>query len=90
MLLNEFTNEQYYKNIADKGLENYNEKYSFNHKNYKLLESIKNYFGPMRERRNEFAKNPEAVMQILQKGGAVALEIATKKMNLVKKQVGLI
>ncbi len=55
-----------------------------------LLESIKNYFGPMRERRNEFAKNPEAVMQILKKGGAVALEIATKKMNLVKKQVGLI
>lgn len=54
-----------------------------------LLESIKNYFGPMRERRNEFAKNPEAVMQILQKGGVVALEIATKKMNLVKKQVGL-
>jgi tryptophanyl-tRNA synthetase len=55
-----------------------------------LLESIKNYFGPMRERRNEFAKNPEAVMQILQKGGVVALEIATKKINLVKKQVGLI
>lgn len=55
-----------------------------------LLESIKNYFGPMRERRNEFAKNPEAVMQILKKGGAVALEIATKKMNEVKQKVGLI
>jgi tryptophanyl-tRNA synthetase len=55
-----------------------------------LLESIKNYFGPMRERRNEFAKNPEAVMQILQKGGAVALEIATKKMNEVKQKVGLV
>ncbi len=53
-----------------------------------LLESIKNYFGPMRERRNEFAKNPEAVMQILKKGGAVALEIATKKMNEVKQKVG--
>lgn len=55
-----------------------------------LLESIKNYFGPMRERRNEFAKNPESVIQILKKGGAVALEIATKKMNEVKQKVGLI
>lgn len=55
-----------------------------------LLESIKNYFGPMRERRAAFAQNPEAITEILKNGATVALEIATKKINLVKQQVGLV
>ena len=54
-----------------------------------LLESIKNYFGPMRERREAFAQNPEAITQILKTGGAAALKIATAKMTEVKQKIGL-
>ena len=43
----------------------------------------------MRERREAFAQNPEAITQILKTGGAAALKIATAKMTEVKQKIGL-
>lgn len=53
-----------------------------------LLESIKNYFGPMRERRAALAQDTNALHAVLKQGGQVALEIANKKINEVKQKIG--
>ncbi|MDD2935272.1 MAG: tryptophan--tRNA ligase [Candidatus Pacebacteria bacterium] len=50
---------------------------------------INDYLRPMREKRKELEKNPERVLEILEKGGKIANERAEKKMMNVRKKCGL-
>lgn len=54
-----------------------------------LLESIKNYFGEMRDRRNQLEKNLEYAHDILRTGSIKALERANQKMQIIREKVGL-
>ena len=54
-----------------------------------LLKNMIAFIAPLRERRKEIARNPEEVLKILKEGGAIAREIARKKMDEVRKKVGL-
>ena len=54
-----------------------------------LLTDILAMVTPMRARREEFAKNPELVAEILKKGGEKAKANAVAKMKLVREKVGL-
>jgi len=54
-----------------------------------LLADIIAFITPMRERRNELAKNPKLVTQILADGAAKARALAQAKMANVRKKVGL-
>ncbi|HBB44000.1 MAG TPA: tryptophan--tRNA ligase [Candidatus Yonathbacteria bacterium] len=56
----------------------------------KLSEKIIAFVSPMRARREEIAKNPEAVLKILREGGEVARAHAKMTMNDVREKVGLI
>ena len=63
--------------------------YGYGHAKKELLEAILNYFGEARARREELAKNPELVEQILAEGAKKARAIASKKIAEAKKIVGL-
>lgn len=54
-----------------------------------VTEKINNYLQPVREKRKELAKNPEAVLQILKEGGQKAQKIAEKKMKEIREKVGI-
>jgi tryptophanyl-tRNA synthetase len=54
-----------------------------------LIEDIDAFIKPMRERRIEFAKDPKKVLKILEKGGQAAKKIADKKLEEVKKAIGV-
>jgi tryptophanyl-tRNA synthetase len=54
-----------------------------------LAETILKYFQPMRTRRNELAKNPEYVAEILSKGAKEANSIAEQTIQQVRKLVGI-
>lgn len=54
-----------------------------------VTKKINNYLQPMREKRKELAKNPEAILKILEKGGKKAQKIASEKMKEVRRKVGL-
>ena len=54
-----------------------------------LLKNMIAFIAPLRERRKEIARNPEEVLRILKEGGVVARELARKKMDEVRKKVGL-
>ncbi len=54
-----------------------------------LIEDLDAYFGPMRERRAEYAKDPEAVRKILAEGGEKARSVAEAKMKEVRAKVGV-
>lgn len=54
-----------------------------------LVEKIIRYISPMRARREELARDPEAVMNILREGGEVARAQAQKMMSEVRAKVGL-
>lgn len=55
-----------------------------------LVEKIIAFVSPMRARREEIARNPDAVLKILKEGGAVARAYAQKTMSDVREKVGLI
>ncbi len=55
----------------------------------KLLQTYLDYFAPMRERREEYAKKPDAVRKILDAGAAKAKALAEETMGKVRKAVGL-
>jgi len=55
-----------------------------------LVAKIVNFIAPMRARREEIARDPEAVLAILREGGEVARKEAQKKMQEVRAKVGLI
>ncbi len=55
-----------------------------------LVENMIAFIAPMRARREEFARDPEAVLKILRDGGDVARAVAKKKMEEVREKTGLI
>jgi len=54
-----------------------------------LIKNISAFIAPLRVRREEIAKDPERVIQILQKGGEKMYAHAEKKMKEVREKVGL-
>ncbi len=54
-----------------------------------LIEDVKAFIKPLRERREELAKNPGEVIKMLEEGSNRARESATIKLNEVKQKVGL-
>jgi len=54
-----------------------------------LVEKIIAFIAPMRTRRDEIARDPEAVLKILKEGGEVARAVAQEKMQDVREKVGL-
>lgn len=55
-----------------------------------LIDDLKNFIRPLRERREEIAKNPEAVLKVLEEGKEKAHNVASAKMQIVKKAIGVI
>jgi tryptophanyl-tRNA synthetase len=55
----------------------------------RLFEQIWEYFGPMRERRNELLAHPEYIDKILKDGADKAVVIAEKTLSRVREAVGL-
>lgn len=55
-----------------------------------LVAKIIAFIAPMRARREEIARDPEAVLKILKEGGEVARGVAEKAMSDVREKVGLI
>lgn len=69
--------------------------YSENEGQYKalkeaLIEDLKAFISPMREKREELASNPKEVMEILHKNGEKMREVFEKKMMDVRKKAGLL
>ncbi len=54
-----------------------------------LIEDLKSFIRPMRERREEIAKNPEIVKEVLEKGKEKARAVAGPKMAEVRKIIGV-
>jgi len=54
-----------------------------------LFEEIIALVRPMRERREMYARDIDAVIEILHKGNARAREVANKKMSLVRANIGV-
>ena len=55
-----------------------------------LIEDLKKFIGPMRERRQALEKDKKTVLEILKAGGKIARERAEKKMEEVREKIGLI
>jgi len=55
-----------------------------------VAEIINEYLRPMREKRKELIQDPEYLKQVIKEGGEKASIIANKKMDEVRKKVGLI
>jgi len=84
-----------HKLFADEDLPKITEQYKKGGMGYKeskelLIENIISLIKPMRDKREELAKNPDYVLEILQKGGAIARERAIKKMKIIRECVGII
>lgn len=54
-----------------------------------LFEKTNEFLKPLREKRDETAKHPKKVLEILEKGGERANILAKRKMEKVRKKVGL-
>ena len=63
--------------------------YGYGHAKQALFEAIDAYFGPMSAKREEFAKDPGEVWNILNKGAERARATAQETMEKVRKAVGL-
>jgi tryptophanyl-tRNA synthetase len=63
--------------------------YGYGHAKQALFELMREYFEPMRKRREELANNIDYVWDILNKGGERASGEAEKTMAKVRKAVGL-
>ncbi|MEI8270153.1 MAG: tryptophan--tRNA ligase [bacterium] len=53
----------------------------------RLIEVLENVIGPIRERREELAKDPKFVMEILKKGTEEARKVAEETMSEVRKAI---
>lgn len=53
-----------------------------------LYEEIINFISPMREKRHEYEKNPNKVLDILKNGGEKAKRIIAPKMDIIRKKIG--
>ena len=54
-----------------------------------LIEEIEAFVAPMRERRDNYAKDLDAVKKVLEEGSGRAREMAEKKMTAVREKVGV-
>jgi tryptophanyl-tRNA synthetase len=54
-----------------------------------LIKNISAFIAPLREKREEIAKHPHKVLEILKEGGKKARAIAEKKMEEVREKVGV-
>ena len=63
--------------------------FGYGHAKQALFEAVEAYFGPMRAKREEFAKDPGEVWNILNKGAEKARATAAETMDKVRKAVGL-
>jgi len=54
-----------------------------------LIDNLRAFIAPLRSRREEIARDPEMVLQILREGGEVARAQAQKMMQEVREKVGL-
>ena len=54
-----------------------------------LVEDLKKFITPMRERRQVLEKDKKAMLEVLEAGGKIARERAEKKMEDVREKVGL-
>lgn len=54
-----------------------------------LIVDLIAFIRPLRERREQIAKDPKKVLKILEKGGEKAREAAEKKMEIVRKAIGV-
>ncbi|MCF7833861.1 MAG: tryptophan--tRNA ligase [Candidatus Pacebacteria bacterium] len=54
-----------------------------------LVEDLEKFIAPMRERRKELAKNEAEVLKILEEGSKKAKEVADKKLNEIKSNLGV-
>ncbi|MGL4307629.1 tryptophan--tRNA ligase [Cetobacterium sp. SF1] len=64
--------------------------YGYGHAKNELLEAILEYFAEARAKREELAKNPEYVQEVLAKGAKKARALAQEKIMKAKAAVGLI
>jgi tryptophanyl-tRNA synthetase len=55
-----------------------------------LIENIKNFVAPLREKRREIASDESAVRKILAEGGERARKIAREKILAVRRQIGVL
>ena len=81
-----FATEEQAKEMEEKFLAG---NYGYGHAKKELLEAILNYFAEARAKREELAKHPEYVDEILRKGAEKARAIASRKISEAKKIVGL-
>ena len=81
-----FLNENDLKNLRDKYI-----KGGLGYKESKemLLSEILQLIKPMREKREEYAKNPELIREILNDGAKRAKVLALEKMNIIRDKVGV-
>ncbi len=54
-----------------------------------LIEDLKSFIAPLREKREELEKDKEAVLKVLREGGEKARARAEKKMEEVREKIGL-
>lgn len=54
-----------------------------------LIDVLEAEFGPIRARREEFAKDPEAIMQMLKEGSEKAQAVAAQTLSEVKQAMGI-
>ena len=81
-----FATEEQAKEMEEKFLAG---NYGYGHAKKELLEAILNYFAEARAKREELAKHPEYVDEILRKGAEKARAIASRKIAEAKNIVGL-
>ncbi len=62
---------------------------SYSESKKKLIENMNTFIEPMREKRAEIAKDPDAVRAILEKGGEKARAEAEEVMQKVREMIGL-
>lgn len=55
-----------------------------------LAKDLNEFLSPLRERRNELAKDPDYVLGVLETGKEKVREVAEKKMQEVRRRVGLV
>jgi tryptophanyl-tRNA synthetase len=54
-----------------------------------LIDVLEAEFGPIRARREEFAKDPDAIMQMLKEGSEKAQAVAAETLAEVKRAMGI-
>lgn len=84
----------FHKLVGGKDVESISARYLAGGIGYKeskdiLFENMRAFIAPMRARREEIARDPEAVIKMLREGGEVARVEAQRKMNEVREKVGL-